>query len=75
MVYGARTHFAGRVDIFDLNWDNTHLDQIRHDFNITGRSQYVLISPTGEVIKHWYGPLPSTFIHDMDAILADAGFQ
>ena len=74
MVHGTKVHFKGRVDVFDLDWDDKGLDNIRADFNISGRSQYVLIGANGEVIKHWFGPLPSTFIHDMEALLAEAGY-
>jgi hypothetical protein len=61
-VSGLEETFAGRVEFVTLDYDDTSLDETRTSLGITGRTQYVLVDPTGNIVNHWYGIL------DQDAI-------
>ena len=54
---GLEETFAGEVEFVLLNWDDSALSNIRQQLSITDRSQYVLVDPTGTVVKRWYGIL------------------
>ncbi len=55
IVDAIRTQFADKVDVIDLNIDVPETQAARDRFNITDRSQYILIDATGNVIQKWYG--------------------
>lgn len=71
---GIKGAQAGRVDFFDLDWDDKSLDSVRGQFEISGRSQYVLLDADGTVLRRWFGPLNSTLSVEIDAVLAEAGY-
>lgn len=40
-----------------LDWDDRDLNPIRQRFDITGRTQYVLVDRDGTVVQRWFGLL------------------
>ncbi|MBI1277926.1 MAG: hypothetical protein GC179_07340 [Anaerolineaceae bacterium] len=55
IVDGVREQFADKIDVIDLNIDVPETQSVRDQFNITDRSQYLLIDAKGAVIQKWYG--------------------
>ena len=68
---GLKTKFAGQVDFFDLNFDDPGLDGLRTEFDISGRSQYMLIDSNGQIVRRWFGPLSPTINQEVEALLED----
>ena len=75
-MHGLKETFEGQVDFFDLNIDDASLNTLRQDHKINGRSQYVLLSPDGEPLRIWYGPLDARSMEaQVTAILRDNGYE
>jgi len=68
-VNGVKNEFAGQVDFFDLNIDDPSLDGLRTEFDISGRSQYILLDSNGEVVRRWFGPLSPSLDQELQALL------
>jgi hypothetical protein len=56
-VSGLESTFDGQVEFILLDWDDKSLNEQRGELGITDRTQYVLVDPSGEVVKQWYGIL------------------
>jgi hypothetical protein len=54
-VHGLQQTYSDRVDFVILNFDDRTLDIERARYNITDRSQYVLVDAADNVIHRWYG--------------------
>ena len=59
---GLEEIFDGQVTFIVLDYDDTSLDDQRAALGITGRTQYVLVDPTGNIVHHWYGILDQDII-------------
>ncbi len=68
---GLKTTFEGQVDFFDLNIDDPSLDGLREEFDISGRSQYILVDANGNVVRRWFGPLNPTITQEVNALLEE----
>jgi hypothetical protein len=53
-VHGLQQTYSDRVDFVILNFDDRTLDTERTRYNITDRSQYVLVDAADNVIHRWY---------------------
>lgn len=60
VVEALAEQFAGQVDLVSLNIDLAETQDIRDRFNITDRSQYLLVDASGNLIQRWYGFLDQT---------------
>lgn len=66
---GLKNEFAGQVDFFDLNIDDPGLDGLRTEFDISGRSQYLLVDGNGEIVRRWFGPISPTINQEVQALI------
>lgn len=55
IVDAIRKQFADQIDVIDLNIDVPETKAVRDEFNITDRSQYILIDAKGNIIQKWIG--------------------
>lgn len=60
IVEAVAEQFAGQVDLVNLNIDVAATQDVRDLFNITDRSQYILVDADGNMIQRWYGFLDQT---------------
>ncbi len=60
IVQAIAEQFAGQVDLVSLNIDVAATQDLRDRFNITDRSQYILVDAAGNTIERWYGFLDQT---------------
>ena len=63
-VSGLEETFAEQVEFVMLDWDDKSLDDIRQQVGITGRTQYALVDPDGNILKQWYGILNEEAVED-----------
>lgn len=68
---GLKMTFGEQIEFYDLNIDDKRLDPLRRQFGITGRSQYYLLDQNGEIVRSWFGPLPSEGMDGQLAALLD----
>ena len=52
---GIKEQFAGKLDIVALNIDIPETLPLRQQFDMVGRSTYVLIDAKGNVVQRWFG--------------------
>ncbi len=72
---GLHSTFGERLDFINLNVDNPDHNATRANFGLAGRSTYKLISPDGDVIRTWAGPLNlDTVSGEVEQILTELGF-
>ena len=72
---GLHSNFGERVDFINLNIENPDHNVTRANFGLSGRSVYKLISPDGEVLRTWAGPLDlATVSGEMEQLIAELGF-
>ena len=63
--------YSDRVEFVWLNIDNSATLPMRQQYDIVGRSQYVLVGPDGSVVKRWFGYLDEASVAaEIDAYLA-----
>lgn len=55
VVQAIAAQFAEQVDLINVNIDLTATQAVRDRFNITDRSQYILVDAAGNAIQKWYG--------------------
>ncbi|MCA0458456.1 MAG: redoxin domain-containing protein [Chloroflexi bacterium] len=60
IVQAIAGEFEGKVDLISLNIDLPETQDVRDRFNITDRSQYLLVDASGNLIQRWYGFLDQT---------------
>ncbi len=72
---GLHANLGERVDFINLNIDNPDHSVTRAAYGLAGRSTYKLISPDGEVLRTWAGPLQLDVVtSEIEALLAERGF-
>jgi hypothetical protein len=54
-VNGLEQRYSDRVDFVLLDFDDPNLNAERVKYNITDRSQYVLVDAEDNIIYRWYG--------------------
>lgn len=54
---GLEERYNDQIDFFHLDVDQAVTLDLRQQFSIVGRNQYVLVDSNGEVIERWVGPL------------------
>ena len=54
-MHGLQQTYSDRVDFVILNFDDPSLNAERVKYNITDRSQYVLVDAEDNIIYRWYG--------------------
>ena len=56
--------YLDQVDFIHIDWDDSDSDPVLQYFGIFNRSNYLLLTPEGEVIFRWFGPLSETAVRD-----------
>jgi hypothetical protein len=64
--------FGDRIEFVHLNVDSSATLPLRQQYDIIGRTQYVLVDAEGNTWKRWYGPLNETAITaEIEAFIAE----
>lgn len=56
-MHGLGEEFGSEIDFIHLNIDDSATLPMRQQFGLTDRSQYALVTTSGEVRNRWVGPL------------------
>lgn len=64
-IRSLRKQFKDRVDFLFLNVDNPGVLDAIAPYTLTGMTQYVLISPDGEIIQKWFGSVSEEDIAEL----------
>jgi hypothetical protein len=70
IVYRLEELYGDQIEFVPLNVDDRTTLNTRRAYNLTGRSQYILVEPDDSPIKFWYGPLPDSILDEVGTILA-----
>ncbi len=49
--------YGNQIEFVLVDYDDRAQDDIRTQYGITGRTQYVLVSGDDEVVARWFGPI------------------
>jgi len=56
-VDGLEEQFGDYIDFFHLDVEQHITRDIRFEYTLTGRTQYVLIDAEGNIVQKWFGYL------------------
>ena len=65
---GLEQQYSDRIEFVALNFDDKSLNAVRSKYNITDRSQYVLLDANDQIVHRWYGFLNTS---DVKKVLDD----
>ena len=65
---GLERQYSDRIEFVALNFDDKSLNAVRSKYNITDRSQYVLLDANDQIVHRWYGFLNAA---DVKKVLDD----
>ena len=65
---GLERQYSDRIEFVALNFDDKSLNAVRSKYNITDRSQYVLLDANDQIVHRWYGFLNTS---DVQKVLDD----
>ena len=65
---GLEQQYSDRIEFVALNFDDKSLNAVRSKYNITDRSQYVLLDANDQIVHRWYGFLNTS---DVQKVLDD----
>ena len=69
---GLEQRYSDRVDFVLLDFDDPNLNAERVKYNITDRSQYVLVDAEDNIIYRWYGYISTQDVATvLDELLAE----
>jgi thiol-disulfide isomerase/thioredoxin len=73
IVDDLERQYNDRVEFVQFDFDDPALDAERHKYDITDRSQYVLVDADDQIVYRWYGYLSAADVQQvMDEFLAGA---
>ena len=67
-MHGLEQQYSDRIEFVALNFDDKSLNAVRSKYDITDRSQYVLLDTNDQIVHRWYGDLDKT---DVQKVLDD----
>ena len=72
-MHGLEQQYSDRIEFVALDFDDKSLNAVRSKYDITDRSQYVLLDANDQIVHRWYGYLDKTDVQKvLDDFLASA---
>ena len=67
-MHGLEQQYSDRIEFVALDFDDKSLNAVRSKYDITDRSQYVLLDANDQIVHRWYGYLDKA---DVQKVLDD----